>query len=115
MDHSEQRERSADEREDALDVRESRVQAQESRQVERKVEVETVLANAARRDEVSDARDAAAGQRDMTANLQAWLDGNEGHAHSAARRQALDDRLHSKGDRTSSAADRSILAEDDAP
>ena len=49
----------------------------------------------------------------MAANWQAWLNGDKGRADAEARQEALDDRLHSAEDRTSSSLDRSILAEDD--
>ena len=98
----EQRLRSADEREQALDDRESQIKAWESRQAERRGEVESVLTDAAHRDEVALARDWAAAKRDMAANMQAWLTGNEGRADAEARQEALDDRLHSEADRAAS-------------
>jgi hypothetical protein len=115
MDDATTAEQSADERHQALNVRESRLEAQESRQSERRDDVKDVLAQAAHRDEVADARDRAAAKRDMAANMQAWLNGNEGHAHAEARQEASGDRVHSKEDRTSSAVDRALLADDDDP
>jgi len=52
-------------------VRESNLRAQELRQMERRDEVENLLMKAAQRDKVTDARDAAATERDRAANLHA--------------------------------------------
>jgi hypothetical protein len=49
----------------------------------------------------------------MAANMQAWMTGDERREDIDARQDALDDRLHSKGDRASSAIDRSVLADID--
>lgn len=102
-----------DQQERALDARESQLDARDYRQVERKDEVDNVLSQAAQRDEVAEARDVAAGKRDMAANLHAWLHDLDDRPDAEARQDALDDRLHSAGDRESSAVDRSVLAEAD--
>jgi len=104
---------SADERERALDVRESRLRAQEVRQDERRDEVEIVRAEADLRDAVTDARDGAAARFDITANMQAWLNDVQNRPDAEARQEALDDRMHSRADRKSSAGDRAVLADDD--
>ena len=104
---------SVDERERALDVRESKLRAQELRQVERRDEVENLLVKAAQRDEVTDARDVAAAERDRAANAHGWLHTVKDRHSADARREALDDRLHSQGDRKASAVDRAILADEE--
>jgi hypothetical protein len=108
----EQRHASTDERERALDVRESRLRAQESRQIQRKDEVEHVLMQAAQRDQVTDARDEAADKRDVAAIARARPNLLQDGPDADARREALDDRLHSRGDRRSSAVDRAMLADE---
>jgi hypothetical protein len=110
---TEPRLRDADEREHALDAHEFQIRAQEARQIKRKQEVENVLARAAQREKGADARDCEATRRDMAANWQAWLNGDKGRADAEARQEALDDRLHSAEDRTSSSVERSIPADDD--
>ena len=107
------RQASADARERALDDRESRLVAEASSQAERRDEVEHVMAKAVLRDEIAEARDLAASKRDMAANLHAWLHDVDDRPAAEARQDALDDRLHSAGDRKSSALDRSILADQD--
>jgi len=104
---------SVDERERALDVRESTLQEQELRQMERRDEVENLLVKAAQRDEVTAARDAAATERDREADLHARLHNIEDRPSADARREALDDRMHSHGDRTASAVDRAMLADEE--
>ena len=107
----EQRLRSADEREEALDERECQIEARESQRTWLVDDVENVLTRAAQRDAVAAARDSAASKRDMAANLHTWLSPDTGRADAEARQEALDDRLHSAGDRTESAKDHEALAE----
>jgi hypothetical protein len=102
-----------DERERALDAREDALDAREARRADRRDEVDNVLAKGTQRDQVADARDWDAARRDMAANMQAWMTGDERREDIDARQDALDDRLHSKGDRASSAIDRSVLADID--
>jgi hypothetical protein len=109
---SDQQQASADERERALDRRESKLRAWELRHLQLKNEVEDLLAKAAQRDEVADARDWPAGKRDMTANLDAWLDRVEDRADAGGRQDALDDQLHAQADRRSSALNRATVADD---
>ena len=104
---------SVDERERALDVRESTLRAQESRQMERRDAVENLLVRAAQRDVVTDARDAAATERDRAANLHASRYHVEDRLSADARQEALDDRMHSHCDRKASAVDRAILADEE--
>lgn len=101
----------ADERDRALNARESRITALEALQFERNNAIDKVLARASQRDGVAQARDWAAAKRDMAANMQAWISGDGGRAEAEARQESLDDRLHAKQDRASSATDRSMLSE----
>ena len=57
-----------------------------------------------------------ANKRDMAANMQWWLhdDDQDGKA-LAAREAARQDRANSRSNRTSSAVDRGLLAEDNDP
>jgi len=70
------------------------------------------LTAADKRDEQAEARDDVSSQRDMAANLHAWLKGTDDEEAHEARRLAWDDRSHSRLDRTASAKDRDHLAED---
>lgn len=108
---ADQRLRSADEREQALDDRECEIAARESQRAWLVDDVEGVLTKAAQRDAVAASRDSAASKRDMAANMHAWLNRDEGRGDAEARQEALDDRLHSAGDRTASATDLEALAE----
>ncbi len=99
-----------EQRERAVAQREARVDAKEARHAERKQEVMDVLSSANRRDDEADARDWAAGKRDMKANMHAWMSGDLNHAEAAARKEALDDRASSAADRDSSSTDRAVLA-----
>ena len=99
-----------EQRERAVAQREARVDAREARHAERKRERMDVLSAANRRDDEADARDWAAGKRDMKANMHAWMSGDLNHAEAAARKEALDDRVSSAADRDSSSTDRAVLA-----
>jgi hypothetical protein len=115
--HEARSERGGNERERALDARENELDAREAQQAGRQAEVDNVLSKAAQRDRVADARDWHASQRDSAANMEAWSSGKQRPDDATTRQDALDDRLYSKGDRASSAIDRSVLAdlvEDDA-
>ena len=103
-----------DARERTLDAREARVKDQEARRAERSDEVDNVLSQAVRRDEKASARDWAAAQRDMAANLEAWVTGDQNRDDAETRQAALDDRLHSATDRDASVVDRSTLAPDES-
>jgi len=109
---SEQQQASADERERELDLRESKLRTWESRLVQLKSEVEDLLAKAAQRDDGVDARDSAAGWRDMPAKLDAWLDSVEDRADAEVRQDALGDRMHAQAERRSLALDRATLRDD---
>jgi hypothetical protein len=112
---ADEREQALDERGRALDARERVIEAQESRQHDRKEATQSILAEAAERDDAAEERDAAASRRDAAANMDAWLEGDANFDIVEARRAALGDRLQAEVDRGSAAGDRSLLAEDEDP
>lgn len=111
---AEERDRAADDREAALAVRESRADAVLAAERDRKTAVRRILDDAERRDEVSDARDTDADDREVAASRAAFLDQRSRGVQPEVRRAAALDRIHSKSDRSSAATDRSELAGEDA-
>lgn len=110
-----EREQRADEREAALDVREAVVETVLSADDDRGVNARKILEDADHRDEVSDARDVKADDREGSASRAAFLDDkNRGGHQPDVRRAAALDRRHSKSDRASAANDRIELAGGDA-
>jgi hypothetical protein len=69
-----------------------------------------ILQDADDRDEVSDARDVTADDREGAASLAAFLSHEPDGSQLEVRRAAALDRLHSKTDRASAADDRGELA-----
>lgn len=112
---AEEREHAADEREAALEVRESLADEVLAAQDSRGTNTRRVLDDAERRDQVSDARDASANEREVAASRAAFLDhANSSNHQTGIRRDAALDRSHSKSDRTAAATDRMELAGEDA-
>lgn len=108
-----ERERVIDEREAALEVRESLLEAVLTAEEDRDLNTRRILDDAQHRDEVSDARDADADDREVTASRVAFLDLEQiDKDQPGVRRAAALDRRHSKSDRTSAAVDRAELAGD---
>lgn len=123
-----QRERAADEREAELLARESLAEMVLAADDDRGVNARRILHDADHRDEVSDARDVDADDREGAASRAAFLDDtrdDSGRHQPEVRRAAALDRRHSKSDRASAATDRIELAgeepatdmgtDDDAP
>ena len=110
------RERAADEREAALLVRETLAEMVLVANDDRGATARRILYDADHRDEVSDARDVDADDREGAASREAFLDDSgHGSSHHApgVRRAAALDRRHSKTDRASAATDRVELAGED--
>lgn len=115
-----ERERVIDEREADLEVREADLEVRESlleavltAEEDRGLSTRRILDDAQYRDEVSDARDADADDREVTASRAAFLDLEQiDQDQPGVRRAAALDRRHSKSDRTSAAVDRAELAGD---
>lgn len=95
-------------REDSVDAREAGLAVHTDT-------VAKILAAADERDAISDARDAAAEEREREVDLAEMLDVNGTYVngtygdHWAERREASLDRLHAKDDRTASREDRIAL------
>jgi hypothetical protein len=106
---TEERDARADEREANLHTREDRADARDAAQSDREEQIQGILAVAEERDDRADARDSAANTRDATASLHSFLNDEEFATGLKARRSAAQDRMDSKGDRASSAADRGNL------
>jgi hypothetical protein len=104
-----ERQQVLDEREHVLAVREARLGVMEKRHVERKRVEKDVLTRGVQRDIMAQGRDFAAAERDMAADMDAWLRGDVDRPAAEARQEALDDRKHAHDDRCSAAADRSSL------
>ena len=103
-------------RDQEQDAREAELDRREAALTARVKLAEDILAAAEARDHDADHRDDAAAQRDRTSDLAAFVatDGSYGD-DAPARRNAALDRLHSKGDRFSSADDRLALSRDVDP
>ena len=109
---ADERERIMDEREAALDERETRTAAHEAGINARIDEAKVVRADAERRDDYADARDAVADERERSASLDAFVRPNDQQdAAIKARRASAIDRSEAKSDRSSSAEDRSKLSD----
>jgi hypothetical protein len=113
-----EREKAADDREAALDAREALVETVLTAMDGRGENARRILDDADHRDEVSNARDTDADDREGAASRAAFLDLEHGGGHDQhpeVRRAAALDRRHSRSDRASAANDRVELAGGDAP
>ena len=99
-----------------MDAREAKIEAREASRAERLEASHGIRADADERDNQADGRDWEASKRDMAANAKSWISQDDEDGKALADREAANrDRNDSKGDRISSAVDRSLLTEDDDP
>jgi len=110
---ADERDRVADVREAALEVRESVAESVLAADDDRCANARKILDEAVHRDEVSDARDAEADDREGAEARAAFLDHRPNSSRPEVRRAAALDRRHSKSDRASAATDREELAGED--